>query len=51
LEEIVAIAWSIERSFWLRNDPSSDRFGTRIPIWGWVALVVGLAALWYFEFR
>ena len=51
LDEVVAIVWSIERDFWLRNDPSGDRSGTRIPIWGWVALVVGLGALWYFGFR
>ena len=51
LEEVVAIAWSIERNFWLRNGPVGERSGTRIPIWGWVALVVGLGTLWYFGFR
>ena len=51
LDEVVAIAWSIERNFWLRNEPSGDRFGTRIPIWGCVAIVLVLGALWYFEFR
>ena len=51
LEEVVAIAWSIERDFWLRNEPPGDRPGTRIPIWGGVALALMLGALWYFEFR
>ena len=50
LAEVVAIAWSIERNFWLQNKASGDRSGTRIPAWGWVALVAGLGAIWYFEF-
>ena len=51
LADIVAIAWSIERDFRLRNEPSGDRFGARIPIWGGVALVLGLGAIWYFGYR
>lgn len=51
LDELVAIAWSIERNFWLRNRPDGDRFGTRIPIWGCLAFVLVLGAVWYFGFR
>jgi hypothetical protein len=51
LAEVVAIAWSIERDFWLRNRASSNRFGAGIPIWGWFALVAGLGAIWYFGIR
>ena len=52
LAELVAIAWSIERDFWLRQRVrAGDRFGTRIPIWGFVAFVLVLGAIWYFGFR
>jgi hypothetical protein len=50
LHEVVAIAWSIERDFWLRNEPAGQRSGSRIPTWGWVAAVAGLGALGYFVF-
>jgi hypothetical protein len=51
LAEVVAIAWSIERNFWLRNDPFGDRSGARIPIRAYIAFVLVLGALWYFGFR
>ena len=51
LEEIIAIDWSIERNYRLRNKASGERSGTRIPIWGLVALVVLFGAIWYFGFR
>ena len=51
LAEIVAIAWSIERDFRLRNDPVGERFSTGLLVWGCVAVVLALGALWYFGFR
>ena len=48
LADVVAIAWSIERDFRLRNDPARNHSGARIPIMGLVAVVLVLGALWYF---
>lgn len=51
LADIVALAWSIERDFWLRCGSSGDRFGARIPVWGFAAFVLVLGLIWYFGFR
>ena len=51
LENLVARAWSLERDFWLEHDPYGDRFATRIPAWGCIAVGLILAALVYFMFR
>lgn len=51
LAEIVAIAWSIERNFRLRTDPVGERFSTGLLVWGCVAVVLVLGALWYFGLR
>ncbi|MEO8547165.1 MAG: hypothetical protein ABI422_02235 [Sphingomicrobium sp.] len=51
LDELVAIAWSIERNFWLRNNPFGGRSGARIPIRAYIAIALVLGALWYFGFR
>ncbi|MEO7365390.1 MAG: hypothetical protein ABIW03_03635 [Sphingomicrobium sp.] len=50
-EEIVAIAWSIEEDYRLRCSPSGNRIGSRIPVWGYGAGALTLAALWYFGWR
>ena len=51
LAEVVAIAWAIERDFHLRCDPSGNRIGSQIPIWGYGAGALALLALWYFGLR
>ena len=48
LAEVVAIAWAIERDFHLRCDPSSNRIGSQMPLWGYGAVALTLGALWYF---
>ena len=51
LAEVVAIAWSIERDYWLRNNPAGNHSGRRMPAWGWAALAAGLGAMGYFALR
>ena len=48
LAEVVAIAWAIERDYHLRCDPSGNRIGSHIPVWGYAAGALTLGALWYF---
>jgi hypothetical protein len=51
LEEIVAIAWSIERDFQVRCGQSGNRIGLRIPVWSYCAGAIALGAIWHFGFR
>lgn len=51
LDELVAIAWSIEDDYRLRCGPSGNRIGSQIPIWGYGAGALALLALWYFGLR
>ena len=51
LDEIVAIAWSIERNFCLRNDPYGDRSQPHVLMLGGIVFLLGLGALWYFGLR
>lgn len=51
LAEVVAMAWSIERRFWLRTNRLGKHPGPRIFIKAFVALVLVLGALRYFGFR
>ena len=51
LEELVAIAWTIERNFWLRTNRFGESFGTGIPAWGCVVFILAFGVLWYFAFR
>jgi hypothetical protein len=50
-EDLVATVWAIERDFWQEHDPYGDRFGTRIPLWGYIGFVVLVAAGLYLVFR
>jgi hypothetical protein len=47
LESLVARVWKIESEFWQEHDPYGDRFGSRIPVWGCLAIVLGLAMVLY----
>jgi hypothetical protein len=51
LHELVAMVWAIQSEFWQEHDPYSDRFGTRIPIWGCVAFVAAAALALYLMLR
>ena len=51
LEEIVALAWSIERDFQVRCGPSGNRIGSRVPVWSYAAGALALGAIWYFGLR
>ncbi len=51
LDCLVETVWTIESKFWQEHDPYGDRFGTRIPAWGCVALVVLVAGVIWFAVR
>lgn len=47
LGELAVEAWRTESEFWQEHDPYGDRFGSRIPWWGCLAVVAGIAAILY----
>jgi hypothetical protein len=51
LDDLVAAAWAVESDFWQEHDPFGDRFGTRIPAWGFIAFMVVVALVLYIAFR
>jgi hypothetical protein len=51
LEELVSAAWSMERDFWLANDPHNHRFANRLPIWGCIGVVGAICIILYFSLR
>jgi hypothetical protein len=50
LGELTAEAWRIESDFWQEHDPYGERFGSKIPGWGCLAVVAGVAAVLYLLF-
>jgi hypothetical protein len=51
LEQLVAQVWTIESDFWQEHDPDGDRFGTSIPWWGCVGVLLALGAIVYAVMR
>jgi hypothetical protein len=51
LGELVAAVWAIEAEFWREHDPYGERFGTRIPLWGYVSFFAALVICVYLAFR
>lgn len=43
LDDLLASVWAHESEFWRAHDPHGDRFGTSIPLWGCLAIIVALA--------
>ena len=51
LEELVAIAWSIERDYRVRCGPDANRFGTRVSVLSITGIALAVGVVWYFGFR
>jgi hypothetical protein len=51
LEEIVALAWAIERDFQVRCGPDANRFATPVSMLSFAGIALALATIWYFGFR
>jgi hypothetical protein len=51
VNELVATVWGVERDFWQKHDPYSDRFARRIPTWGCIAFSAVVVAVFYIFFR
>lgn len=47
LRELVAEVWTIERDFWQEHDPFGERFGSRMPLWGCLAILLVSAVILY----
>lgn len=48
---LVATVWAMESDFWREHDPYGDRFGTRVPLWGWIGFLLLVVAVFYVAFR
>ena len=44
---LVRRAWLDHEAFWAEHDPYGDRFGSRIPLWGCLALIAVAGAIAY----